>query len=85
MRAAGCDHGMLKRFSMWGLICEPRPSRNRPFENAWRSLAMLASVIGLRANATTMPVPSSMRSVRSAAMRSGKNGSWLVSADQAPS
>jgi hypothetical protein len=35
--AAGCDHGMEKRFSMWGLICEPRPRMNRPPEYRWRS------------------------------------------------
>ena len=46
---------------------------------------MLASIIGLRANATAMPVPSSMSFVCSAASSSGKNGSWLVSADQMPS
>ena len=45
---------------------------------------MLASVIGLRAKATAIAVPSSSRSVCSAASSSGKNGSWLVSAVQTP-
>ena len=43
---------------------------------------MFASVIGFRANATAMPVPSSRRSVCSAAIESGRNGSWVVSADE---
>src|SRR3954453_3384991 len=46
---------------------------------------MLASVIGLRAKATAMPVPSSSRSVCSAAKASGRNGSWLGSAPHTPS
>ena len=58
---------------------------NRPCEYAWRSYATWARVIGLRAKATAMPVPSSRRSVAPAASSSGRNGSWLVSADQAPS
>ena len=37
MRAAGCDHGIENRFSMCALIWLPRPSVNRPFENACRS------------------------------------------------
>ena len=58
---------------------------NRPFEKACRSFAVMAGVIGLRANATAMPVPSSTRSVASAASSSGRNGSWLVSAVHTPS
>ena len=54
MRAAGCDHGIENRFSMCGLIWLPRPRMKRPFEYGWRSLPMLASVIGLRANATAI-------------------------------
>src|SRR3954471_24071429 len=46
---------------------------------------MLANVIGLRANATAMPVPSSSCSVCSAARASGRNGSWLVSPPHTPS
>src|SRR3954470_24411731 len=46
---------------------------------------MLASVIGLRAKATAIPVPSSSRPVCSAARASGRNGSWLVSAPHTPS
>jgi hypothetical protein len=83
--AAGFDHGIENRFSMWGLIWLPRPRMNRPSENDCRSLAVWASVIGLRANATAMAVPTSIRSVCSAASRQARNGSWLVSAVQAPS
>ena len=85
MRAAGCDHGIENRFSMCALIWLPRPRRKRPWEYAWRSWPRFASVIGLRANATAMPVPSSSVSVCSAATRSGRNGSWFVSAVSAPS
>ncbi len=46
---------------------------------------MTAVDIGLRANATAMPVASSMRSVSSAASAIGRNGSWLVSAVKTPS
>ena len=65
---------------MWGLICEPSPSMNRPLEKVWRSLASTAVLMGLRAKATAIPVPSSIRSVCSAASRRGRNGSWPVSA-----
>ena len=57
IRAAGCDHGIENRFSMCGLICEPSPRKNRPFECRCRSLAVYAVSIGVRANATAMPVP----------------------------
>ncbi len=46
---------------------------------------MFASVIGLRANATAIPVPSSIRSVACAASRIGKKGSWAISAVSPPS
>ena len=59
IRGAGWLHGIEKRFVMCGLICEPSPRMNRPFDSDWRSHARLASVIGLRENATAMPVPSS--------------------------
>ena len=39
MRGAGCDHGIENRFSMCGLIWQPRPRMNRPFEYGWRSFA----------------------------------------------
>jgi hypothetical protein len=45
---------------------------------------MLAVIIGLRANATAIDVPSSMSFVAPAASSSGKNGSCAVSADQIP-
>ena len=49
------------------------------------SSAVWATVMGLRAKATVMPVPSWSRSVCSAASTSGRKGSWLVSDDHAPS
>ena len=85
IRAAGCDHGMLNRLVMCGLICEPRPSSKRPPETSCTSLAAIATVIGLRAKATMMPVPSSIRSVSPAATASASNASIWVSATQAPS
>ena len=57
----------------------------RPWESSWRSLAVKASVIGLRANATAIAVPSSRCSVAWEAMANDRNGSWPVSADHAPS
>ncbi len=66
---------MENRFSMWGLICEPSPSMNRPLDSSCRSLATMARFMGLRAKATAMPVPSFSRSVCSAASTSGRNGS----------
>ena len=85
MRAAGELQGIEKRFSMWGLICEPSPSTMRPLDSQWMSLACTAMVIGLRANATAMLVPSWIVSVAVAAMVRSVNGSWLVSAAHAPS
>ena len=85
IRGAGWDHGIENRFSMWGLICDPRPSMNLPWDSVWRSLAIMARFIGLRAKATAMPVPSLIRSVCSAARTRGKKGSWVTSADQMPS
>jgi hypothetical protein len=85
MRAAGLDHGIEKRFVMCGLIWLPSPRMNRPCAAACRSHDTWASVMGLRAKATTMPVARSSRSVCSAARISGRNGSWLVSGTQMPS
>ena len=67
MRGAGWLHSIENRLVMCGLIWLPRPRMNRPLENACRSQPMLASVIGLRANATAIDVPSSSCSVCSAA------------------
>ena len=68
---------------MCGLICEPSPSVNRPPDSACTSLACSATVIGFRANATTIDVPISIRSVRSAAMAQARNGSiWVSNAHQ---
>ena len=85
IRGAGWDHGIENRFSMCGLIWDPSPRRKRPFDWVWRSLAVMARVIGLRAKATAMAVPTWSRSVCSAARTSGRKGSWPVSADQTPS
>ena len=70
---------------MCGLIWLPRPRTKRPPDAACRSHAVCASVIGLRANATAIDVMRSTRSVLCAASSSGRNGSWLVSADMTPS
>ena len=63
MRAAGRDQGIEKRLVMWAWIWLPSPSRNRPCDSAWRSQAVWASTIGLRAKPTAMAVISSIRSV----------------------
>ena len=57
MRGAGWLHSIEKRFVMCGLIWLPRPRMKRPCEYVCRSHAVLASVIGLRANATAIDVP----------------------------
>ena len=61
MRAAGCDHGIEKRRSMCGRICEPSPRMKRPCESACRSLPSVASSIGVRAKAIAIAVESSSR------------------------
>ncbi len=75
IRGAGWLHSIEKRFVMWGLIWLPRPRMKRPLEKDCRSHARLASVIGLRAKATAIDVPSSISDVCSAASSSGRNGS----------
>src|SRR5437016_172960 len=85
IRFAGSDHGIENRFWMCGLIWLPRPRMKRPLVYSWRSLPITAVDIGFRANATAIPVASSMRSVSSAASVIGRNGSWLVSAVKTPS
>ena len=52
---------------------------------AVREPAVVAVDMGLRANATAMAVPRSMREVCSAAMASGRKGSERTSALQPPS
>src|SRR5215217_5047583 len=84
MRAAGWLHSIEKRFVMCGLIWLPSPRMKRPCDAICRSHAVLASVIGLRAKATAIDVPSSRFDVASEAGTSGRNGSWLVSAVQPP-
>ncbi len=85
IRAAGADHGIEKRRSMWALIWLPRPRWKRPPESAWRSHAWWARVIGFRANAMATAVVSSSRSVASAASTNGRNGSCGPSKVKAPS
>jgi len=60
-----------------GLHAEPEDEP--PFVNSWRSFAIWAHSIGLRANAIATPVASSARSVEKAAWTSGKKGSWAPS------
>ena len=57
----------------------------RPPESACTSLACSATVIGLRAKATAIPVPISIRSVRSAASAQPRKGSICVSTANQPS
>lgn len=85
MRATGRDQGIEKRSSMWGLICEPRPSTKRPPVTVWRSHAVLARVIGVRAKPIAIAVPSSMVDVCSPATASGMNGSCFASNENARS
>ena len=75
MRAAGFDQGELNRRSMCPRTWEPRPTIMRPPEYSWSWFVVYARLIGLRANATAMPVPSSRFSVCSAASNRGRNGS----------
>ena len=76
---------MLNRRWTWALIWEPRPRTKRPELNDCRSFATMATVIGLRANATATAVPSVNVRDRSAASSSGRNGSRLTSVVQTPS
>ncbi len=85
IRRTGWLHGIPKRFSMCGWIWVPKPRMNRPREYACRSQPRLASVMGLRAKATAMLVPSSILVVCSAANVNGRKGSWLISPVQQPS
>src|ERR1700691_3767006 len=71
---------MLNRRWMCALIWEPRPRTKRPELNDCRSFATIASVIGLRANATAIAVPSVNVRDRSAASSSGRNGARLAAA-----
>ena len=81
MRGAGCDHGIENRFSMCGLIWLPRPRMKRPFEYALQVVGRCTPASSACGRTRPRsPVPSSMRSVCSAASTSGRNGSWLVSA-----
>src|SRR5262245_29387614 len=55
----------------------PSPSTNRPPDSSSRSSAVTAVSSGERPNAHAMPVPSSMRSVSSAAAASASGPEWL--------
>ncbi len=83
--AAGLDHGIEKRFSMWAWTWEPRPRTKRPDENRCRSLATVATTSGLRAKATAMLLPSVTFDVCSAAMANGRKGSVATCATHTPS
>jgi hypothetical protein len=80
MRDTGFVHSVEKRRRMCPLTWDPRPSTKRPPDCAWRSHDIPAVTMGLRGNATTIPVPSWTRSVASAANASGVNGSCEISA-----
>ena len=85
MRAAGWDHGIENRFSMCGLIWLPSPRMNRPLDTACRSYADVGEqhrVPGERDG----DAGAELDALRVLAPRAsnGKNGSWLVSADQMP-
>ena len=82
--AAGRLHSIENRLVMWGLIWLPSPSTKGPCDAVCKSQPMLASSIGLRANATAIAVPSSISRVLAAATTRGKNGSWGPSTVQAP-
>ncbi len=69
---------------MCALIWEPSPSMNLPELSDCKSLATVAMLIGLRANATAMAVPMARRGVCSAANSTGRNGSRATSVDQTP-
>jgi hypothetical protein len=84
IRSAGADQGIPNRRVTWALTCEPSPSTNRPPLNPWRSYATVATVIGLRANATVTAVPMvRLAEARAATMR-GRKGSRPTSVDQTP-
>ncbi len=83
-RGPGLPHGIEKRRVTWALTCVPNPSMKRPPLSSARSQAVMAVVIGDRAKATAMAVPSSSSGAASAATASGKKGSWLVSAVNNP-
>ncbi len=85
MRAAGCDHGELNRFSMCRRTCEPSPNTTRPPEYSCSWLVVYAMLIGLRAKATAIPVPSDTDVECSAASVNDRNGSLVVSAAQTQS
>src|SRR5688500_10255806 len=69
---------------MCGRIWLPSPSTKRPPEAPAISHAAVATVIGLRPNATTTAVPISMRSVASAATAQASSGSRPSSLAHAP-
>ena len=75
---------MLNLRWMCALIWEPRPRTKRPELNDCRSFASMATVIGLRANATATAVPSVKVPDWPAASSSGRNGSRLTSVVQTP-
>ena len=70
---------------MCGSDLRAEPEHEAPPDSACRSFAVLASSIGLRANATAMLVISVTRSVCSAASASGRNGPCAASAVKMPS
>src|SRR5437899_2450083 len=76
----GASHLTLKRRSLWPLTWVPSPRMNRPFDDACRSQAVCARIIGLLGKATAMAVPRLRVRVAVAATASGMNGSCWASA-----
>ena len=67
MRGPGGSNSTPYRRSMWARTWVPRPSRNFPFVMSCSSQALVAVTVGLRGNATAMPVESCSRGAASAA------------------
>ena len=85
IRAAGRDQVAPYRFSTWGLIWLPSPSRNRPLLSSCRSYAACARCIGLRGVAIATLVIRSTSTPAVAAATSGKNTSCGPSKVNSPS
>jgi len=84
-RGTGALHGIAKRRSTCAFTCVPSPRMKRPRESRCMPQAVCASCVGERANAMATAVPSSTRSVATAARVNAMNGSCAVSAAHNPS
>lgn len=70
--------------SMWALTWLPRPSRNRPAVFSANSHASPAAMIGLRGNATAMPVQNSSEGAALEAAAIDIHGVWVCSVKSIP-